>query len=297
MKRIFLLFSFLSVLCLSSCGRNRGNVTEFYEESSGVKGVPRLAMAKMAVANDSAVLESAGESVNSSVNSGFERKLIYNGDITIEVSDLLKLQDGIEKWSKAFGGYVSNSNVSQKTANFTVRIPSEKFDAAMEEAGNFGLVKSKGVSTNDVSEEYYDLQSRLETRKLLREKLKSYLKQASNMQDMLKVERELNSVQSEIESMEGRMKRLTSQIDFATITIYASLPYSTTPSGGIEFPDLGDGFRHFVAGLVGFFGGFITVILYGVICGVPVLAVIALFYWILFGKIGLLINLFNKLKK
>lgn len=256
---------------------------------------PRLTMSKMAVANDAVAFESAAAFQNPQI-SGFERKLIYNGNITLEVTDLPKLQSGVEEWAKALGGYVSNSDCGQKNASFTVRVPASKFEQAMEAAGSFGTVKNKGVSTDDVSEEFYDLQSRLETRKLLREKLQSYLKQANNMQDMIKIERELNSVQSEIESMEGRMKRLTNQIDFATISIYASLPYSSNPQGGIELPDFGDGFRHFVAGLVGFFGGFIVVLLYAVICGIPVLAVLALLFWILFGKIGLLKKLFEKLK-
>lgn len=301
MKRLSVLLAGFMILSLISCGKKDFSAEEVCEEaymdceSAVMQSKPRLANAKMAVADNGSGFEQAGVSENAVV-SGFERKLIYNGNITLEVSDLSKLQSGIEAWCKGFGGYVSSSNCSQKNASFTVRLPSSKFDQAMEEAGSFGTVKNKGISTNDVSEEFYDLQSRLETRKVLREKLSGYLKQASGMQDLLKVERELNSVQSEIESMEGRLRRLSNQIDFATISIYATLPYSTNPHGGIELPDFGDGFRHFAAGLVSFFGGFITVLLYAVICGIPVLAVLGLLFWLLFGKIGLLKKLFEKLK-
>lgn len=297
MKRLSVLFAGLVVLGFVSCGGNHSFDEAAVEEFAVNGAKPRLAMSKMAVANEAVAFDSVAASGDLPVSEGFERKLIYNGDISLEVTDLSNLQAGIDSWCKGLGGYISNSNCGQKNASFTVRIPASKFDEAMEEAGSFGTVKNKGVSTNDVSDEYYDLQSRLETRKLLREKLQSYLRQASNMQDMIKIERELNSVQSEIESMEGRMKRLDSQIDYATISIYATLPFSSTPGGGFELPDLGEGFRHFVAGLVSFFGGFIVVLLYAVICGIPVLAVAALLYWLLFGKIGLLLKLFERLKK
>ena len=73
------------------------------------------------------------------------------------------------------------------------------------------------------------------------------------------------------------------------------LPYNTT-TGGFKFPDFGDGARRFFANVIAFFAGFASVLLYAVICGIPLCAVVALLYWLLFGKIGLLKKLFKKLR-
>ena len=241
--------------------------------------------------------ESPAESASSPSEESFARKLIYTGDVFIETEDLSLLQSSIEAWSKKYSGYIANSSSGQRDINFTVKIPAENFEKAMAETGSFGKVKNRNINTNDVSEEFYDLQGRLATRKLLKTKLEGYLKQSGSLQDLLKVERELNSVQTEIESMEGRLKRLTNRIDFSTITIYGNIPFNTSPDGGYEWPDLKENFRHFVSSVTGFFAGLLTVLLYIAVCGIPLLAVLALLYWLLFGKIGLLIKLFKLINK
>lgn len=315
MKKILFSIFCLSVLFVG-CSKKNANFADYariesadeavYDSGSVVRMSAAPMMAKAAapmVANSTASSGSASVSKESLVSAKeesaeeFERKLIKNGDISLEVTDLEKTQNAVENWVKQFGGYISNSNNGEKSSSYTVRIPAEKFDEAMNAVGNLGIVKNKNISTQDVSDQFYDLQTRLETKKVLREKLNGYLTRANSMQDILKVESQLNSVQSEIESMEGRLKRLTSQIDFSTISIYISLPYNTKQGGGFVLPDVGDGFRHFVSNIISYFGKFVAVIFYVIICGIPLIAVLALLYWLLFGKVGLLIKLYNKLKR
>lgn len=322
MKKILALLFCFSVLIFGFAGCSKKSAqTEFaYEEAVSaytdsaplsINSSARLSklaapMAMNDVVYASGSAESAGFSKSELAATGsdssgsaeeFERKLIKNGNISLEVTDLLKAQTAVENWVKQFGGYISNSNNGEKNSNYTVRIPAAKFDEAMDAAGTLGTVKNKNISTDDVSDQFYDLQTRLETKKVLRKKLNGYLSQATSMQDILKVESQLNSVQSEIESMEGRLKRLSSQIDFSTISIYVSLPYNATQGGGFALPDFGDGFRHFVSNIISYFGGFISVFFYIFICGIPLIALIAFLFWLLFGKVGLLIKLYNKLKK
>lgn len=289
---------FISILAIAlifvSCAKRPLALKESAVASAGFTASRKL-MAQAASPNEYA-LDSADSADGLQQDSSYERKLIKNGNISVEVQKLQEAAEQVSAWCTSFGGYIESSNSSQSNCSFTVKVPSAKFDEAMEAAGSFGTVKNKGVSVQDVSEQFYDLQTRLETRKVLRQKLQGYLKQASTMQDMLKIERELNSVQSEIESMEGRLNRLSNQIDFSTINVYMELPYNTT-TGGFTFPDLGDGVRHFVANVISFFAGFISVIFYMIVCGIPLLAVAALVFWLLFGKIGLLVKLFNRLKK
>lgn len=305
MKKIVGIFLGLTFIMFAGCSKKSAISYDFKAEESAPMyadsvAAPRLAMSKkMMATGNSAERNFSGSAKDSGavVETGIERKLIRNGDISLEVSDLEKTQAAIEEWVKEFGGYISSSNNGEKSSSYTVRIPSEKFDSAMDAAGALGTLKNKNISTQDVSDQFYDLQSRLETKKVLREKLNGYLRQANSMQDILKVESELNSVQSDIESMEGRLKRLTSQIDFSTISVYVTLPYKSVQGGGFELPNLGDGFRHFVSNIISYFGGFVAVIFYVIICGIPLVAVLAFLFWLLFGKVGLLVKLYNKLKR
>ena len=96
--------------------------------------------------------------------------------------------------------------------------------------------------------------------------------------------------------MEGSMRRLSGQIDYSTINVELQLPYRTTDQG-FQWPNLSNGVRRFLSNLVDFFVGLITALLYVVICGVPIVAIIAFFYWLLFGKVGLLKKIFRNLSK
>ena len=262
-------------------------------------GAKKIAPMAMAASEERAYNEAAmpdSSSADREVSTGaFERKLIKRGGISLEVDSIQETGKAIEQWCKDFGGYVESSYTGETDGNITVRVPSAHFDEAMNAAGSMGAVKSKNISTEDVSERFYDLQTRLEARKIMRARLQTYLSQAKDMKDMLQIESELNRVVSDIESMEGSMKRLSGQIDYSTIDVSYRLPYRTGSSGGFDWPDLGEGFRYFISNIVDFFAGLVKVLLYIVICGIPVLCILALLYWLLLGKLGLLKKLIRRL--
>ncbi len=267
---------------------------------------PRMAKMKTASSLDSVSNSYLGDSgkVGGEKNfsdansvSSTERKLIKNGDISVEVQNLSNAEKAVGEWASKFGGYIESSYSGETSGSITVRIPAKNFDEAMSEVVNFGVVKSQNISTQDVSERFYDLKTRLESKKVMRERLQKYLSQAKDVKDMLQIERELNSVVTDIESMEGSMARLSSQIDLSTITVSYSLPYRADPAGGsFKWPSFGEGFRHFVSNLVDFFACLLKIVLYIVICGIPVLAVAGFMFWLLFGKIGFVKKIFKKLK-
>lgn len=238
----------------------------------------------------------ASNGINGNGASQMERKLIKNGYIQLEVASLQEAEASIKNWCASFGGYIESNNQNERNGSMSVRIPSSSFEAAMDSAGNLGSVKSKNVSSQDVSESFYDLQTRLETKKIMRERLQKYLESAKDIKDMLEIERELNSVISDIESMEGRMKRLTGQIDYSQIYVNYELPFRSDENHGFVMPDFGDGFRRFVSTVLDFFIGFFKIICYIIIFGIPLIAALGFFYWLLFGKLGLLKRLFKRLR-
>lgn len=229
-------------------------------------------------------------------SSEYERKLIRTGNVTLEVQTISDAEEKISSWAKSLGGYITNANTWEYGASFTVRVPSERFDDAMAAAGDFGRVTNRSVNSQDVSDNYYDLQARLQTKYILRDKLQSYLSQAKDIKDLLEIERQLNSVLEEIDSTESRFKRLAGQVDYSTI--YINMQFERgKDEGGIILPNVKDSWNEFVSNVIGFFWGLLKVLFYIVIYGIPILAVAAFFFWLLFGKVGLLVKLFKKLKK
>ena len=314
-KFLFSMLMAAIALSIFSCGGKDGAIATMETQAAA----PRMS-AKAAAFTDTAVFEDVvmEEAVEAEMDYGAvpeptvagasgggsggqnpagqqERKLIKTGSISLEVEQLASAEEAVLAWCQSFGGYVASSFNHETNAAFTVRIPAAHFDAAMAAAGNLGRVRSRNVSTQDVSEQFYDLQTRLDTRKILRDRLQSYLAQAKNMEDLLHIERELNSTLTEIESMEGRMRRLSNQIDYSTITVDLQLPYRTTDQG-FQWPSLDRNVRRFLSNVVDFFVDFVAIVLYIVIFGVPILALVAFLYWLLLGRMGLLKRIFKRLK-
>ena len=270
------------------------------ESKLSMKSYSRAAMADTAFYSDNLEYEMAEESQSygdsALQNHEFERKLIRTGNITLEVKTLSGAEEKINSWIKGLDGFVTNANTWENGASFTVRVPSDSFEDAMAQAGDFGKIINRNVNSQDVSDNYYDLKSRLETKYILRDKLTGYLSQAKDIKDLLEIERQLNSVLEDIDSTEGRFKRLSGQIDYSTIYINMQFEAGKNESG-IILPDVKDSWNKFITTVIAFFWGLLKVLFYIVIFGIPLIALAAFFFWLLFGKVGLLVRLFKKLKK
>lgn len=290
MKRvqsIILLIIFTAAGILTGCGARKNFAAMKYAADS----------APMRSGDVYAAEEKAAGTLSDAAPSLSEnRKLIRTGNIRFEVSSLAETKAAVEAWAKRFGGYVSDFSEDGRSLGMTVHIPSSAFDDAMSSSGTIGKIVSKSADSVDVTDRFYDLDSRLATRRVLLERLQSYLREAKNMKDMLEIETKINDVTAEIEQMQGQFNRLSEQIDYSEIYIEANLPYNHAEDRGFIFPDLKSAFIEFCETVVGFFANFIFVILYIIIFGIPILCVAFLLYWICFGKIGVLRKLFEKIR-
>ena len=304
------LFCAICAICLiivAGCSKKSGSYKsskQSYSVNSSAKVAGRGFAASEAAVADSVYFDDMEYEESAPVYEGgtegpvyeYERKLIRTGNVSLEVQSVSNAEDQIADWAKSLGGYVTNANTWQYGAGFTVRVPSARFDEAMSQVGSFGRITNRSVNSQDVSDNYYDMQSRLQTKYILRDKLQSYLNQAKDIKDLLEIERQLNEVIEDIESTESRFKRLSGQIDYSTIYINMTFERGKD-EGGIILPDVKDSWNEFVSNVIAFFWGLVKVLFYIVIFGIPIVAVVALLFWLLFGKIGLLVKLFKKLKK
>lgn len=225
-----------------------------------------------------------------------ERKLIKNGSLSLEVEDLDEAEQAVISWGTALGGYVSDSNSWKSSRSLTLRIPAERFDEAMSGIGSLGVMVSRNINTSDVTERFYDLQGRIETKQILYERLNNYLKDAQNMSDLISIESELNQVQSDLESMQGQMNRLSNQINFSTLSVHLELP-ADKEEEGFQRITLGSRLSSLLSGFTTFLQYLALGAVALVVFGIPILLVAALLWWLCFGKIGLIRKLFQKLKK
>jgi hypothetical protein len=161
-----------------------------------------------------------------------DRKVIKTAYIELEIevgkfeSTLFELTNLAEQ----NGGFVSNSqSYSDSEGNLTsgsvtIRIPSNKYNSALNRVKEMGTVKSTSSSGQDVTQEYTDLESRLRNYEAQEEVLLDLMKESKKVSDSLEVQRELSNVQEQIELIKGRMQYLDDMVSFSTIDVFFHEP-------------------------------------------------------------------------
>lgn len=120
------------------------------------------------------------------------------------------------------GGRIEESQRSKDgdiSANFVARIPAEKLEMAMDDLAKLGKETQRSVRTEDVTVEYSDLEAKLKSQRLLRQRLQALLANAGQVKDLLEVEKELARVQQEIDSAAAAFERLRSEILLSKLSI------------------------------------------------------------------------------
>jgi len=153
-----------------------------------------------------------------------ERKLIKNGDLSFETSDVKQTKANVEAIGKELNGYISNESQNNYGERLqysqTIRVPADRFDLLLQKIeGEAVKIESKNIQTQDVTEEFIDVEARLKTKKELETRYRDILKQAKTVQDIVTIEGQIATVRSEIESMEGRLTYLKNQVAFSTLNV------------------------------------------------------------------------------
>ena len=199
--------------------------------------------------------ETGGKGSAEPIASTIERKLIKTGEISFQTKNISETRTNIKAALSSLKGYIAKENAFDYRENpseeLLVRIPAENFDKLIELiAKGAEEIDSKRIDIEDVTEQFIDVEARLKTKKELETKYRELLAKAGAMEDVLKIEKELNVIREEIESTEGRLKYLSNQVSFCTLTIryYSNKPVGFNFGGklGSALKDGGTGFLWFI---------------------------------------------------
>ncbi|MBG6131157.1 hypothetical protein IWQ47_002627 [Aquimarina sp. EL_43] len=152
-------------------------------------------------------------------------KIIKNANCRIKVKDVEKATVLAKKIALKYQGYISDERFTNtnytKENRFTIRIPQDQFDTVLDSVcGLAEFVDYKNISTVDVTEEYIDITSRLQTKLDVKERYETILRtRAKTVEDILKTEEKLSLLQEEIESAQGRLKYLSNKVSYSTIQV------------------------------------------------------------------------------
>ena len=212
-KRLLPLFLVL-LLSLSACGSSSGGTANSAAagDASADNGWAEAAM-------------DAADTVGGADFSAVRRnaKLILNADLSLETQDFEKSAADIEKMTAEAGGYIESSgtygDTGSRSANYTLRVPQEKFEQFYAQLGENMHVVSRSRSSEDVTEQYTDIETRLATLQTKHERLLSLLEKADKMEDIISLENALADCEYEIDSLTGSKRHYDDLVGFSTFYI------------------------------------------------------------------------------
>ena len=164
-----------------------------------------------------------------------DRAIVSTGTVVVEVDDFESARATLTTTVRGYGGYVSDSREDRREIDnetwtrgaVVVRVPSEEFDALVDDARALGTVESVETNSRDVSDQLVDIEARLENLRAERDQLRALYQQANTTEDVLAVQRELSDVQQEIERLEARQQSLRDRVAFSTLTVRLEEPRPT----------------------------------------------------------------------
>ncbi|AGC77936.1 uncharacterized protein DUF4349 [Nonlabens dokdonensis] len=234
MKNTISIIATIALLLLSSCHQEGA-----YQESLEMQNESTPTTVEVRSTNDQSKTSAQKPSYN-------HLKIIKTADAKFKVKNLdsctSKAQELIHKWN----GYVADMRYTQNDYQLENRmvfkVPAANFDQLLNDFTQLAdFVDYKNITSQDITANYVDLTTRLETKKEVKEKYDKILRsKAKTVEEVLKTEEKLRVLQEEIEAAEGRLKMMQNQVSLSTIEIefYETVAYKKEPeSYVITFKD------------------------------------------------------------
>jgi len=213
------------------------------KQSSGVRPLSQPAILSIGGAGEESVALKSAPSVSSLLPSRnytptteTDRLVVQESNLSLVVKNVRESSDKATDWAKSVGGYMVSSSLSQPEeapyAYVVLRIPAKDLKPAIEYFRSLAIkVSSENLLGTDVTDEYIDIDSRLDTLNKTKAKFEEILSKATAVQDILTVQRELINLQDQIDSLKGRQQYLEKTAELAKISLHLStdefsLPYA-----------------------------------------------------------------------
>ena len=182
--------------------------------------------------------ELEAETATSPLSKDFARRVIYSGTMSLAVFDRSTAQTRIETLVREAGGYVQ----SLQEETMVVRIPAPLFRELAQKIGKLGRIDDQSFVAQDVTEDYYDLRTRIEVLQRTQTQLLTLLDRARTVGEALEVRTALDAVTLELEAALGKQRLLSSQVDLSalSLSLQRRLPDVETPSTNDPFPWVDD---------------------------------------------------------
>lgn len=177
---------------------------------------------------------SGAPDMNEAAQQSSEDKIIKNGSLTVETLEYDKFISDLENSVSAYGGYIESSSgygyqTGSRWAEYTVRIPSQNYDAFVNKVGDLGSVIESRESVENVTLQYVDIEARLAALTAERDSFMALMEKAETIEEILQIQSYLTDVNYQIESYTSQLNTLKNKVSYSTVNISVNEVERVTP--------------------------------------------------------------------
>lgn len=237
----------LSATILAGCG---AKTSEAVYETAAIGGANQSryrydAAAPMAMEKNEAAMEMGEDSGSLTSQTAMQpvstaRKLIRTANLSVETTSFDILISGVSQTVTDMGGYLEQSDISgssisssspgRRYAYLVARVPSDKLDLFITQVGEQGNITNKSESTQDVTLQYTDMESRKKSLAIEQERLWALLEKADTLEAVIALESRLSEIRYQLESFESQLRLYDNQVDYSTVSLNVSEVQVFTPT-------------------------------------------------------------------
>ena len=169
-------------------------------------------------ANESSPVSQAGAGEQT-----VRRMIIRNANVNMEVADVEEAYASIITSLERFGGYEANKNLESWGGHTNIwadfRIPAQNLDAFLREIAQAGKVRSQNIYSHDITDQYFDSRTRLETLERTLARYFEFLDNAQNIREQLQITSYISDLTYEIESLKGSLGRWAYLVAYSSVSL------------------------------------------------------------------------------
>ena len=226
MKKLFaILTCFVLIFTLAACGASAPKEAAAASDSAAPAATEAMwdGSEYEEAKSENGLFEPASGAPNAADR---DAKIVYTANLDLETTTFDQATADIAATVERFGGYFANSsqsgqNSSYRYADYTIKVPKNEFNNFLNYIGQTCAVTYSSTSAEDITDSYYDVDSRLKTAQTKLERLQELLAKADNMSDIITIESAISDAEWEIENLTGTLRTYDARVEYATV--YLSL--------------------------------------------------------------------------
>lgn len=234
-KKLFSLLAVLLVLSLSACGgASKNSAAADSNAPQAAPSAPSVDYNSAEMGWDIPTMSDEGDFAPEPSPGGSyggvpaNAKIIYTANLALETKEFDTASKALAALVEDMGGYFESRTVNQgyyRSMDAVVRVPVANFTSFLDRAGETAHAVNRSEYLDDVSEAYYDQESRLTTQRVKLERLQELLGKAEDMADIITIESAISETELEIEYLTGSLRKYDSQINYSTVSLSLSEVY------------------------------------------------------------------------